>query len=237
MKKLVVLSLGGSIIIPDPMNVSFLKKFREELRSHYSHYKFVIICGGGSIARKYMDALKSIHRSEYEQAIAGIRATRMNARFMMQFFGNEANGILPSNMNQIKDALSKNHTVICGALRYAPDSRSDGTAARLAQYLKTKFINITNTPGLYTADPRKNLHAHLIPKISWETFEELATSKPYIPGQHFVLDQKAAKIIHRRKIPTYIIGPDCRQLTNILHHKPFKGTLIHGNHDYNVTNR
>ncbi len=226
MKKLALISLGGSIIIPDPMNISFLKKFRDTLRSHYSHYKFVIVCGGGSIARKYLDALRAINRSEYEQSCAGIRATRMNAKFMMQFFGKEANGTLPGNMHQVKNELRKNNLVICGALRYVPDSTSDSTAARLAQYLKTEFINITNTSGLHTADPRKYPNARLISKISWKKFEDLAYTKPYAPGQHFVLDQKAATIIRKQSITTYIIGPDCTQISNILHQKPFKGTII-----------
>jgi len=226
MKRLMVMSLGGSIIIPDPMNINFLKKFRDTLRSNYSRYKFVIVCGGGSIARKYLDALRAINRSEYEQSCAGIRATRMNARFMMQFFGKEANDTLPGNMHQVKNELRKNKLVMCGALRYVPDSTSDSTAARLAQYLKTEFINVTNTSGLHTTDPRKNPDARLIPNISWKEFEYLANSKPYVPGQHFVLDQKAATIIRKQHIPTYIIGPDCAQISNILHQKPFKGTVI-----------
>jgi uridylate kinase len=210
------------------MNTPFLIDFREELRRHYAHYRFVVICGGGPIARKYMDALRSIHRSEYEQALAGIRATRMNARFLMQFFGKEANDKLPSTMQQVKNNLAKNNVVICGALRYEPDSTSDGTAARLAQYLKTSFINMTNTSGLYSADPKKNRDAKLIPHISWAKFEELVNKIKYIPGQHFVLDQKAAGIIGRRRISTHIVGPDCQQLARILHNKPYKGTLIQG---------
>lgn len=228
MKKTVVISLGGSLIIPTPMDIAFLKRFRDELRSHYSHYKFAIVSGGGEVARKYMDALRATHRSEYEQALAGIRATRMNARFLMQFFGNEANDTLPSDMQGVKDALPANNVVICGALRYVHDSTSDSTAARLAQYLDTEFINMTNTLGLFTADPRENINATLISQISWLEFEKHAKSKPYKPGQHFVLDQKAAAIIRKRNIPTYIIGPDCTQLSNILHKKPFKGTLITG---------
>jgi len=46
------------------------------------------------------------------------------------------------------------------------------------------------------------------------------------PGQHFVLDQSAAKIIKKHKIPTYIIGQDLKQLSNILTNKKFKGTII-----------
>jgi len=46
------------------------------------------------------------------------------------------------------------------------------------------------------------------------------------PGQHFVLDQKSAKIIKKYNIRTYILGPDLKQLDNVLNHKHFIGTLV-----------
>ncbi|KKQ74676.1 MAG: (P)ppGpp synthetase I, SpoT/RelA, partial [Berkelbacteria bacterium GW2011_GWB1_38_5] len=83
-------------------------------------------------------------KSEKELAFAGIRVTRMNAQFLMQIFGKEANDSLPINMEQVKSNLNKNNIVFCGALRYAVDETSDGTAAKLAHFLKTDFINLTN---------------------------------------------------------------------------------------------
>ncbi|MBS3065916.1 hypothetical protein J4229_02620 [Candidatus Pacearchaeota archaeon] len=50
----------------------------------------------------------------------------------------------------------------------------------------------------------------------------------YHSGQHFVLDQKAAKIIHEDKIKTYIVGEDVRNIDKILQGKKFIGTTICG---------
>jgi len=83
-KKRVVISLGGSLIIPDRINFKFLKEFRSVLRENYKNYKFVVVCGGGSIARKYISALKEEHHNERQISMAGIRATRMNALFLTQ---------------------------------------------------------------------------------------------------------------------------------------------------------
>lgn len=227
MKKLVI-SLGGSLILQEPMNVRFLEQFRTTLRRFYNRYQFIVVCGGGSVARQYMQALKAIHRSTYEQSFAGIHATRTNAQFLMQFFGKEANESLPLNMRKVRDHLRKNNVVICGALRYIHESTSDSTAARLAVYFQSKFVNMTDTAGLYTADPRTYHDARIIREISWRAFEQLALKNPYVPGQHFILDQKAAVLIRSYHTPTFIIGPDVRQLTNILKGKNFKGTLIRG---------
>ena len=226
MKKTIVISLGGSLIIPEKIDFKFLDHFKKTIRKNYKNYKFVIVCGGGTIARKYITALKSEGKSKRELSEAGIRATRMNALFMMQFFGKEANDSLPLNMEEVKNNLSKNSVVICGALRYISNSTSDGTAAKLSSYLKTRFINLTNVNGLYSENPKTNLNAKFISEISWKEFEKRALALKFKAGQNFVLDQNAAILIKKHKIKTYILGGDLKNLDNFLNRKKFVGTSI-----------
>jgi uridylate kinase len=223
-----VISLGGSVIIPDGVDFKFLEKFKAIVRKHYKTHKFVIVCGGGSIARKYIDALSQEHRTETQLAIAGIRATRMNALFMIQFFGKEANQKLPLDMKEVKDSLKRHNIVFCGALRFRPHSTSDGTTARLAHYLKTDFINITNVKGLYTANPATHKDAKFIPKISWKSLEKMALDLKFKAGQHFILDQEAATLIKQNRTKTYIIGRELSNLAAIIKGNPFTGTEISG---------
>ncbi len=226
--KTIVLSLGGSLIVPDNVDIAFLEKFKKKLRQYYKKYKFVIVCGGGSIARKYIDALEKERASEYNQSLAGIRATRMNALFLMEIFGKEANDTLPKTMKDVENALQKNKIVICGALRFTPHSTSDGTAARLAHHLRTDFINLTNIKGLFDVNPFDHKNAKFIPSESWNAFEARASRIKHKPGQHFVLDQEAAVIIKEYRIKTYIIGKNLSNLVNLLEGKRFVGTTIAG---------
>jgi len=228
MKKVVVISLGGSLIVPNKVDYRFLESFKHTLRKHYAKYQFVIVCGGGSIARKYISILKADRQPEKQLSLAGILATRTNARVMMQFFGKEANDNLPGDMEDIKNDLKKNKVVICGALRYKPHSTSDGTAARLAHFLKADFINMTNVKGLYTSNPLVHKDAKFIAHEGWKQFEARATARKYHSGQHFVLDQEAASIIREYKINTYIIGAHTINIDKILKGKKFIGTLISG---------
>lgn len=226
---MMVISLGGSVIVPEGKpNYRLLEDFKRTLRANYRNYKFVVVCGGGSVARKYISVLEKEGKSAKELSIAGIRATRMNAQFVMQLFGKEANDRLPLNMEDVKDSLAKNEVVICGALRYSPKSTSDGTAAKLAKFLGGEFINITKTNGLYSANPETHKDAVFIPKISWKNFEKRALSLKFKAGQHFVLDQQASIIIRKNKIKTYIIGKDMKNLGKILKGKNFNGTVIEG---------
>jgi len=227
-KKRIVISLGGSLIIPDKVNVRFLKRFREVIKKNTDQYKFVIVCGGGSTARKYISALREIGTNQELQSMSGISATRMNARFMTYFFGKDANQGIPHDMKEVKNLLIKNDVVFCGALRYAPNQTSDSTSAQLANYLKSDFINLTNVSGLHDRNPKKFKNARFIPKISWKEFDKMANKVKFKPGQHFVLDQQAAKIIKKYKIKTYILGPNLRNLQKLLKDKKFKGTIIGG---------
>jgi uridylate kinase len=226
MKKWVI-SLGGSQIVPDKVDYKFLKRFRDLIESHPSQ-KFVVVTGGGSIARKYITALRKLGSSNKKQALTGIAITRLNAGLLAKFFGAKANEIVPKNMTKVKNLLNKNQVVFCGGLRYKKKSTSDGTAAKLAVKLKTPFINITNVKGLYTSNPKTNKNAKFIKKISWKKFDEKASKIKFKAGQHFVLDQKAAKIILKYKIPTYIVE-SLDDVDKILQgQKNFQGTIISG---------
>lgn len=225
-KKVIVLSLGGSLIIPKEIDTKFLIEFKKIILKHTKNYKFIIVCGGGSIARTYINSLKKIKASIFMQSLTGIAITRNNARFMSYFFNNEPKRGIPEKMRHIKKYLKKQEIVFCGALEYKPNQTSDSTSAEIANHFQTEFINLTNVDGLYDKDPKKYKNTKLISKISWENFHKIALKIKFEPGQHFVLDQIASKIVLENKIPTYILGKNLNNLDNFLKGKKFKGTII-----------
>ena len=224
-KKVIVLSLGGSLIIPEDVNRTYLDKFKKIILKNTKNYKFIVVCGGGSIARKYISAIKS---DKVFQSFAGISATRMNARFMNYFFRINPNHGIPHTLRTVKKYLKKQDIVFCGALEYKPNQTSDSTAADIAKHFKASFINLTNVRGLYDKNPKQYKNAKFIPRISWKDFDELANKMKFKPGQHFVLDQTASKIILKNKIQTFITGLDISQLDKLLTNKNFNGTIISG---------
>ena len=227
MKKIVVISLGGSLIVPSKINTDFLEEFRKVLIKNTRKYKFVVVCGGGSTARTYIKGLdhQRVTKKQVLQSFLGISSTRLNARFMTYFFGIDANKGIPHDMKEVKNLLTKNNIVFCGALRYANNQTSDGTSAKLAKYFNCDFVNITNVKGLFDKNPKKFKSAKFIPEISHKDFLKMAHKITFKPGQHFVLDQSAAKIIKKHNIKTYIIG-DNKNLNNLLNNRHFVGTRI-----------
>jgi uridylate kinase len=225
-KEAIVLSLGGSLIIPEEINLPYLKEFKKAILKNINRHKFVIVCGGGSVARKYISALREIGINEKLQSFSGISATRMNARFMNYFFNINPEEGIPHTLKLLKKYISKEDIVFCGALEYKPDQTSDSTAAQIASSLKCSFINLTDVPGLHDKNPKEHKDAKLIPKISWEGFNSIIDKIKFKPGQHFVLDQNAAKIIRKNRITTYILGKNMNEFDNLLKGKKFKGTTI-----------
>lgn len=214
------------MIVPESIHLKYLLGFKRIVDSVDA--RFVIVCGGGSVARKYISALRDAGKSLYFQSLAGIAVTRLNARFMTYLFGREANEGIPVDMKHVASLLGRNKVVFCGALRYAAQETSDGTAAKLAHYLGADFINITDVQGLYDKNPKKFKDAVFIPEISWSDFLKKANKIIYRAGQHFVLDQSAAELIKRNKVTTYIVGPDLKNLGGLLRGRKFKGTRIEG---------
>jgi uridylate kinase len=225
-KKVIVISLGGSVIIPNEINVRFLKEFKKTILKNTKKNKFIIVCGGGSIARKYIYALREINADTKLQSFAGISTTRMNARFMNYFFKINPEKGIPHTEKELRKYIEKQDVIFCGALDYHPNQTSDSTSAEIARMFKSDFINITNVNGLHDKNPLVYKNAKFIPKISWRDFEKMANKIKFEPGQHFVLDQRAAGEILKNKTTTYIIGSSPKQLDNIIKNKKFFGTII-----------
>ncbi len=228
MKKVVVISLGGSLIIPDKINIKLLEEFKKVLHKNKHKFKFIVICGGGKTARTYIEGLNKIGSKgkTYLQSLLGIAATRLNARFMTYFFGKESNTGMPNDMHEVENLLKFNDIVFCGALRYAKNQTSDATAAKLAKHFNTFFINLTNVSGLHDKNPLTNKNARFIPEISYKDFLKMAKKEKFKPGQHFPLDTSAAKIIKKNNIRTYILGPEMKNLDNLLNDSHFVGSVI-----------
>ncbi len=224
-RKNIVISLGGSQIIPDNINSSYLKKFKQTILKHKKNYNFIIVCGGGSLARKYINALQSQKANKKLQSLAGISATRTNARFMYYFFGIDPIHGVPHTKRTTKKYLKKDKIVFCGALEYKENQTSDSVAAILAKKFKAEFVNLTNVKGLYTKDPAKFKNAKFIKNITWEDFDKIISKIKFRPGQHFILDQSASAIIKKYKIKTHIIK-EIKDLDSYLKNKSFTATTI-----------
>lgn len=224
-KQTYILSVGGSLICPDEVDVDFLKKFREViLKKVREGDKFYIICGGGKINSKYNAAAQEIAKvSDIDLDWLGIYATRFNAQLMRVIFGSLAYfEVVIDPTKKVRTAKS----IIIGS-GYIPGWSSDYDAAMIAKVSGAKtVINLSNIDYAYTDDPRTNPEAKPIERIKWKDFRKIV-GDVWKPRMSKPFDPIASKLAEKNKIKVIVLnGRNTENLINCLAGKEFVGTVI-----------
>lgn len=222
----VVISLGGSIIVPNGgVDTEFLKKFKAViLKNVRQGHRFVIICGGGSTSRHYQKAARSVSRLlPVDIDWLGIHATRLNAYLMKIIFREQAHKEIFINPNK---RINWHRPIIIGA-GWKPGWSTDYVAALAARKFKARMVvNLSNIDYVYTRDPRKFRDAKKIKTISWPDFKKLIGGK-WVPGAHLPFDPVASKLAEKSRLKVVVMnGRRMGEFERLLLNKDFKGTII-----------
>jgi len=229
--ELIVVSLGGSLIVPQEIDWSFLKAFRKEIIAQIGKgKKFVIVTGGGDIARKYQEAAGKIaNLTRDDMDWIGVHSTRLNAHLIKTIFRDYTHPRINKNPRTKEDLMIhfKSGEKIMVAAGWRPGWSTDYVATILAERLGAKkILNLSNIKYVCDKDPRKFKDAKIIKKINWADFRLIVGDK-WDPGLNAPFDPIASK--HAQKIGlevTVAEGQNIKNLGNILNGKDFKGTII-----------
>ena len=221
----IVLSLGGSIIVPDEINTDFLKKFKQFILKYVKKgFRFIIICGGGKTCRKYQKAAKKISNvDQYELDCLGIEITKMNAFFVKQLFGKNAyEKIITDPHEKIKTGKK----IIIGA-GWKPGCSTDKDAVILAKKFDADLIvNMFDLDYVYTKDPKKHKDAKPITQLSWDKMLKITGNK-WTPGLNAPFCPEAGKLAMKNQLEVVILkGTDLNNLGRLFDGKEFNGTVI-----------
>lgn len=225
----IVMSVGGSLIVPDQIDTAFLSSLKEliEFETSQQGRRFIIITGGGKIARRYADAAKQVSELDNEDLDwLGIHATRLNGHLLRTIFKDIAHPVMITNPDDILDAPSSAKLIV--AAGYRPGASTDLRAIQIAHRVHAKkVINLSNIEYVYTADPRTNPDAVKIEDITWEEFRKLIPEK-WDPGLSSPFDPIAAKEAQAQDIEVACIdGGNIESLRNYINGQHFTGTKIH----------
>ena len=100
-KERIIISLGGSLLVPEGIDAEFIGNFKKFVVSHIKKgYRFILVTGGGRIARQYIDVAGQITKiTDEDRDWLGIHATRMNAHLVRTVFREYAHPrIRPTHM-------------------------------------------------------------------------------------------------------------------------------------------
>lgn len=233
-KETIIISLGGSLVVPDDIDLGFLKNFERTLSKYIGSgpanlpngnrgVKFFIIVGGGKTARKYQKALLEFGATSTDRDWAGIDITRLNAGIVKQMFGGNAyNKIISDYNNKVKT----NKDIIVGA-GWKPGWSTDYEAVLIAKNHNIKtIINLSNIDYVYDRNPSQFSDAKPLKEINWKTLEQIVGDK-WTPGLSAPFDPKASKLAAKLKLKVIMInGGNLERLEDFLNNKPFIGTTI-----------
>lgn len=225
MKKNIVISVGGSLIVPraDKVDHLFLRKLLKLINENNHKYKFILVAGGGKVARNYISTARKVINISDEQADwLGINATRLNANLLRTILGNQAHREI---IKDPSDNIITNKILV--ARGYKPGRSSDDMAVSLAiKYKAETVINMTNIDYVYDKDPSKYSDAKKITELSWNKFLNI-TGRKWIPGKNAPFDPVASKLAQKNKIKVVIVnGNKISNLNKYLSGVKFKGTVI-----------
>lgn len=225
----IVMSVGGSLIVPDAIDTQFLSRFRNliERQITFSGRRFIIITGGGKTARRYQEAAGAVTELDPEDVDwMGIHATRLNGHLLRTIFRDIAYPEMITNPDEIVDVPPDTMLII--AAGYRPGASTDLRAVQIATHCgATKVMNLSDIDYVYTEDPRKNPNATKIADIAWPEFLKLIPSE-WNPGLSSPFDPVAARAAKSHGIEVTIVnGKSMDEIENYLDDKPFMGTRIH----------
>lgn len=222
----VVVSLGGSVIVPDDKDDVFLRSLSEMVDDLCDSHQIFLVCGGGKVARYYIGVGRSLGFSEEELDEMGIMATRLNASLVGRALGRRwVNGI-PSEISEARRMERKGKVVVMGGT--VPGHTTDAVSAMLAREVgAVRIVNGTSVDAAYTADPRKDPDAKRISRMTHQELYELVNLGLHGAGPSNVFDRLGAQIARDDGIDICIVnGRDLSDMRRAIEGGPIKGTVV-----------
>lgn len=223
--KTVVVALGGSIIHPEGIDVAFLKKFKTFMAPFLRRgTKFVLVIGGGTLARRFQDAAHEVARvADEDKDWLGIHATRLNGHLLRTIFREMADPVIIDARWKTKK-LKYPITVAAG---WRPGWSTDYVAMQLAADFGVPEAVIAGKPShVYDKDYTKHVDAKSFDQLTWRAYRKLVPTK-WKPGIHAPVDPIAAALGEKENIKAIVFdGRNLRNFGALLNGKEFRGTIV-----------
>jgi uridylate kinase len=217
----IVISVGGSIIVPDRPDYFFLREFKNFVIRHEK--RFIIVCGGGKTNSYYNEAAKRVSNiSSDDLDWIGIMATRLNAELVRAVFGKLAHPEVIYDPHQSLDFKEK----VLIAAGWKPGCSTDYDAVLLAKRFKVKeILNLTNISYVYDKDPKLPDATKLF-EVSWKEYRKIIGNK-WTPRLNSPFDPVASREAQKSKIKVAVLkGTNIKNVENYINGKIFEGTVI-----------
>jgi uridylate kinase len=223
---IVVVSIGGSVLIPNDNDFEYLSGLAELLVDMSTQVRLYIVVGGGRISRYYIKLAREFGTDEGNLDEMGVDVTRLNARLLISALKGNVNDSPPETVDKAAELGEGHPIVVMGGT--TPGHTTDGVAAMLAEKVNAnRIVNATAVDGVYTKDPKKFADAEKIEKMSFAELLDTCKTSDWRAGPSNVFDALGAETIARSGIPLLVVkGRDLEALGSAIRGETFSGTTV-----------
>jgi uridylate kinase len=220
----IVVKVGGSAIAQG-IDARRYKEYADVIKTLARDHTVLIVIGGGTPARDYINASKALGANNSILDYVGIGVSRLNARLLISALGDLAYPQPPYDYEEAGLAMYTGKVVVMGGV--VPGQTTDAVAAILAEYVHADLlIRTTSVDGVYTADPKYDPKAKKIDRMTPEELVHMVTKIEMTAGANNIFDPLGAQIVKRSKIPLVVVsGADPSNLLKAIDGQHI-GTLI-----------
>ena len=223
--KTIVISLGGSILIP-LLEKNKIKEYIPVLSEIAAQHRLFVVVGGGGEARRYITVARDLGIDEGTSDELGILITRLNANLLIAALGERAYPKVAESHAEAKKFAESGKIVVMGGI--TPGQTTDAVAAVLSERVGASvFINVTSVDGIYSADPKKDKKARRFETLTPKQLLAIVGGTALTAGSNTVLDIVAARIVERSHIPLVVLdGRKPENLSRAILYGEFHGTVV-----------
>lgn len=222
--KTIVINLGGSVIVPDEINIKLLIRWKEFVQRYAKKYTFVIVVGGGKLARKYQASARAVRTiTAKESDWLGIYATRVNAKLVQTVFGKLAAPEIVDSEAKL-GALTAPVTIASG---WEPGASTDLISARIAHHYETGEVIMAGKPAyVFSKNPDQFVDARPFASLTWAEYWKLIPHK-WAPGVSVPIDPVCVKFSKAHKLAAIVVdGRNINNMEYLLEGEEFEGTIV-----------
>ena len=220
----VVVSVGGSVLIPGNNDSEYISRLAGMLSSVKDEVQLAVVCGGGRTARYYATTGRELGGDTYQLDILGIGATRLNAQLLALALGDMPDRV-PETAEETASKAEVGRIAVMGGTE--PGHTTDAVAMMVASFMNAdRVVNATSVDAVYTDDPRKNPDAERIPEMTIGRLGEIVY-KEHGASKSSVFDPLGVKIASEKGIDIMIVdGRNLDELRKAILGEKFDGTFV-----------
>lgn len=201
----IVLRIGGSVIA-SPINPDLVSKYAGLLKAlKVQGHEVVVVVGGGTLARDFINIAKNLRLEEKAQDEIAISVSRIFAQLFREKLGKTGCGGVSLKIEDAVRCLSQGKIAVMGGLK--PGMTTDTVAALIAEKVKADMlIKATDQEGVYDKDPKKHADAVKLDHLRFEDLFRVCAEDKHRAGIHQVIDPEAIKILSRGSVKVIVLN-------------------------------